>query len=95
VQDRDEPTLELSLFAEAFQEMLVRDYGTQILNALYVERQASLTILHHDLLICPTRVTLRVMCALPHVTINRQGMGHALRNARRPVSMHNNTVWRI
>ena len=58
MQDRDEPTLELSLFAEAFQEMLVRDYGTQILNALYVERQASLTILHHDLLMCPNTVTI-------------------------------------
>ncbi len=39
VQDRDEPTLELSLFAEAFQEMLARDFGNQILKALYTERQ--------------------------------------------------------
>ena len=39
MQDRDEPTLELSLFAEAFQEMLARDFGNQILKALYTERQ--------------------------------------------------------
>ena len=37
-QDRDEATLELSLFAEAFQEMLARDYGERILQALYAER---------------------------------------------------------
>lgn len=38
LQDREEPTLELSLFAEAFQEMLMRDFGTKILKALYTER---------------------------------------------------------
>ena len=39
-QDRDEATLELSLFAEAFQEMLSRHYGERILQALYAERWA-------------------------------------------------------
>ena len=39
-QDRDEATLELSLFAEAFQEMLARHYGEHILQALYAERWA-------------------------------------------------------
>ena len=41
-QDRDEATLELSLFAEAFQEMLARHYGERILQALYAERWACL-----------------------------------------------------
>lgn len=36
--DRDEPTFELSVFAEAFQEMLMRDYGTLVFNALMNER---------------------------------------------------------
>ena len=58
LQDRDEPTLELSLFAEAFQEMLVRDYGTQILNALYMERQAVSHAQHHHALI--------YACSPPH-----------------------------
>ena len=40
LQDREEATLELSLFAEAFQEMLARDYGERILKALYAERCA-------------------------------------------------------
>lgn len=30
--------MELSLFAEAFQEMLVRDFGERILQSLYEER---------------------------------------------------------
>lgn len=38
LQDREEATLELSLFAEAFQEMLARGYGERILQALYTER---------------------------------------------------------
>jgi hypothetical protein len=40
MQDREEATLELSLFAEAFQEMLARDCGERILQALYAERCA-------------------------------------------------------
>ena len=36
--DKEEPTLELSLFAEAFQEMLSRDYGSHILDSLYAAR---------------------------------------------------------
>lgn len=32
--DKDEGTFELSLFAEAFQDMLMRDYGEQIYHAL-------------------------------------------------------------
>ena len=39
-QDREEQTMELSLFAEAFSEMLSRDYGEIILAALYKERCA-------------------------------------------------------
>lgn len=39
-QDREEQTMELSLFAEAFSEMLSRDYGEIILAALYAERCA-------------------------------------------------------
>ncbi len=42
MQDRDEHTLELSLFAEAFQEMLARHFGSRILKALYMERQGFL-----------------------------------------------------
>ena len=42
MQDRDEHTLELSLFAEAFQEMLARHFGSRILKALYIERQGFL-----------------------------------------------------
>lgn len=41
-QDREEQTMELSLFAEAFSEMLARDYGEVILAALYHERRAPL-----------------------------------------------------
>lgn len=36
--DKEEGTVELSLFAEAFQEMLSRDFGEKILGALYAER---------------------------------------------------------
>ena len=39
-QDREEATLELSLLAEAFHEMLAQGYGELILNALYAERCA-------------------------------------------------------
>ena len=38
VEDRDEGTLEMNLFAENFAEMLARDYGRLILSALYAER---------------------------------------------------------
>ena len=38
MQDRDESTMELSLFAEGFQELLARDYGERILKSLYAER---------------------------------------------------------
>jgi hypothetical protein len=38
LQDRDEATMELSLFAEAFQEMLARQFGERILKSLYEER---------------------------------------------------------
>ncbi|EIE19235.1 hypothetical protein COCSUDRAFT_49062 [Coccomyxa subellipsoidea C-169] len=41
-EDRDESTMELSLFAEGFQEMLARDYGERILKSLYAERSAAL-----------------------------------------------------
>ena len=36
--DAEEATMELSLAAEALQDMLSRDYGTTILNALIDER---------------------------------------------------------
>ena len=36
--DKEEATFELSLFAEGFHEMLMRDYGLIILNALISER---------------------------------------------------------
>lgn len=39
--DRDEATLELSLFAESFQDMLMRDYGLRILDCLQAERRGS------------------------------------------------------
>ncbi|KAK9904952.1 hypothetical protein WJX75_006352 [Coccomyxa subellipsoidea] len=41
-EDRDESTMELSLFAEGFQELLARDYGERILKSLYAERTAAL-----------------------------------------------------
>ncbi len=37
---REEGTFELSLFAESFHEMLMRDFGDRILKALYEERWA-------------------------------------------------------
>ena len=36
--DRDEPTVELCVFAECFQEMLMWDYGNTIYRALLQER---------------------------------------------------------
>ena len=36
--DKEEPTLELSLFAECFQDMLMRDCGARILACLQAER---------------------------------------------------------
>ncbi len=42
--DKEEPTLELSLFAEAFQEMLSRDYGCHILASLYAARCAAFAV---------------------------------------------------
>ena len=36
--DKDEGTFELSLFAEAFQDMLMRDYGLQIYEAMQAFR---------------------------------------------------------
>ena len=36
--DKEEATFELSLFAEGFHEMLMRDYGLTILNVLIAER---------------------------------------------------------
>lgn len=36
--DREESTMELNLFAEAFHEMLMRDAGERILQALYDEK---------------------------------------------------------
>ncbi len=76
-QDRDEPTLELSLFAEAFQEMLVRDYGTQILNSLYMERQAPSCAQHHH---APGRRTtdLDAEMGAAHRNVCQQDSGHAL-----------------
>lgn len=44
LQDRDESTLELSLFAEGFQDMLARDYGERILKSLYAERWVTLLV---------------------------------------------------
>ncbi len=44
LQDRDESTLELSLFAEGFQDMLARDYGERILKSLYTERWGTLPL---------------------------------------------------
>lgn len=58
MQDRDEPTLELSLFAEAFQEMLAHDFGNQILKALYTERQGPKPA--HSQTACPARDLTRV-----------------------------------
>lgn len=53
--DRDEATLELSLFAEAFQDMLMRDYGTIILNCLQAERYGRLLCSAGGLLLCDQR----------------------------------------
>lgn len=39
--DKEEPTLELSLFAEALQDMLMRDSGMRILSRLQAERWVS------------------------------------------------------
>ena len=39
-EDNDEGTLEMNLFAENFSELLSRDYGRTILEALYQERSA-------------------------------------------------------
>lgn len=39
--DKEEATFELSLFAEGFHEMLMRDYGLTILNVLIAERSAA------------------------------------------------------
>ena len=39
-EDNDEGTLEMNLFAENFSELLSRDYGRTILDALYQERSA-------------------------------------------------------
>lgn len=36
--DREEPSFELNLFAEGFNELLSRDFGERILQALYAER---------------------------------------------------------
>lgn len=38
--DKDEATFELSLFAESFQDMLMRDYGQIIFEALQAFRSA-------------------------------------------------------
>ena len=60
-QDREEQTMELSLFAEAFSEMLSRDYGEVILAALYKERCARALSLpasaHHTPFIATPLVT--------------------------------------
>ncbi|KAK9801969.1 hypothetical protein WJX73_003604 [Symbiochloris irregularis] len=40
--DKEEPTMELSLFAEALQDMLMRDSGMRILTCLQAERVAAL-----------------------------------------------------
>lgn len=53
--DRDEPTFELSLFAEGFNELLSRDFGERILQALYAERCVNRSlIVRHSL---PTLAT--------------------------------------
>eukprot|EP01025_Chloroclados_australasicus_P017103 TRINITY_DN1870_c1_g1_i2.p1 TRINITY_DN1870_c1_g1~~TRINITY_DN1870_c1_g1_i2.p1 ORF type:complete len:1059 (+),score=244.46 TRINITY_DN1870_c1_g1_i2:368-3178(+) len=40
--DKEEGTFELSLFAEAFHEMLMRDYGEKILKTLYKEQRKTI-----------------------------------------------------
>lgn len=69
-QDREEQTMELSLFAEAFSEMLSRDYGEIILAALYKERCARPPRLpassHHT----PSTATPSVVCTpVPPLTL--------------------------
>ena len=46
--DRDEATLELSLFAEVLQDMLMRDMGARILTCLQAERWVHASIMHCD-----------------------------------------------
>ena len=43
MDDADEPTTELSLFAECFHEMMMRDYGAAVLQGLLKERCACIS----------------------------------------------------
>lgn len=66
--DKDEGTFELSLFAEAFQDMLMRDYGQQIYEAMQAFRYEC--VCKHASLMCDVTRCVHSVCVSSSFCIN-------------------------